>query len=91
MVKGYSDNKKGNLQPPLYGLFFSISSKGSFICTIQERIAHTTAFVNPVLVHCLEQNVSLHTHTDMYNVTECYTGMNLLIFNNQFSHRQLFC
>ena len=29
---------------PSHGLLFSISSKGSFICTIPDRIAHTMAF-----------------------------------------------
>ena len=29
----------------LHGLLFPISSKDSFICTIPDRIAHTTAFV----------------------------------------------
>ena len=29
MVKGHSDNERGN---PLHGLLFPISSKGSFIC-----------------------------------------------------------
>ena len=32
-----------------HGLFFLINSKGSFICTIPDRIAHTTAFVTPAL------------------------------------------
>ena len=27
---------RGNMWPPLHGLFFLISSKGSFICTIPE-------------------------------------------------------
>ena len=35
MVKDHSDSEKGN-PLPLNGLFFSISSKGSFICTIPE-------------------------------------------------------
>ena len=34
MVEDHSDSERGNLLPPLYGLFFLISSKGSFICTI---------------------------------------------------------
>ena len=49
MVKDHSDSERGNLLPP-HGLFFLISSKGSFICIItQTRIAHTTAFVTPVV------------------------------------------
>ena len=39
MVKDHSDIEKGNLLLP-HGLFFLISSKGSFICTIPDRIAH---------------------------------------------------
>ena len=42
VVKDHSDSKIGNLLPP-HGLLFSINSKGSFICTIPDRIAHTTA------------------------------------------------
>ena len=33
MVKDHSDSEKGNQLPP-HRLFFPISSKGSFICTI---------------------------------------------------------
>ena len=32
----------------------SINSMGSFICTIPDRIAHTTVFVTPVVEHWLE-------------------------------------
>ena len=35
MVKDHSDSEKGNLVQP-HGLLFSISSKGSFICTIPQ-------------------------------------------------------
>ena len=35
-VKDHSDSEKGNLLPPPNGLLFSISSKGSFICTIPQ-------------------------------------------------------
>ena len=45
MVKDHSDSKRGNLLPQLHVLLYLISSKGSFICTIRDRIAHTTAFV----------------------------------------------
>ena len=40
MVKDHSDSKRGNLLPP-HRLLFPNSSKGSFICTIPDRIAHT--------------------------------------------------
>ena len=35
MVKDHSDSEKGNPLPP-HWLFFPISSKGSFICTIPQ-------------------------------------------------------
>ena len=47
-VKDHSDSERGNPLPP-HGLLFPISSKGSFICTIPDRIAHTTGFVTPVV------------------------------------------
>ena len=50
MVKNHSDIERGNTLPP-HGLHFPISSKGSFICIIPERIIHTTAFVTPVVEH----------------------------------------
>ena len=53
MVKDHSDSERGNGLPP-HGLIFPISSKGSFICSIQDRIVHTTAFVTPVVEHWLE-------------------------------------
>ena len=35
-----------------HGLLFPINSKGSFICTIPtDRVAHTTAFITPVVEH----------------------------------------
>ena len=54
MVKDHSDSEKGNPLPP-HGLLFPINSKGSFICTIPDRIAHTTAFVTPVVEHWLNE------------------------------------
>ena len=50
MVKDHSDSERGNPLLP-HGLLFLINSKGSFICTIPDRIAHTTAFVTPVVEH----------------------------------------
>ena len=35
MVKGHSDNEKGNPLPP-HRLLFPINGKGSFICTIPQ-------------------------------------------------------
>ena len=54
MVKDHSDSMRGNLLLPLHGLLFQISSKGSFIGTTPDRIAHTTTFVSPVVEHWLE-------------------------------------
>ena len=53
MVQNHSDSKRGNRLLP-HGLLFPISSKGSFICTIPDRITHTMAFVTPVVEHWLE-------------------------------------
>ena len=52
-VKDHSDSERGNLLLP-HILLFPISSKGSFICIIPDRITHTTAFVTPVVEHWLE-------------------------------------
>ena len=54
MVKDHFDSEKGNPLPP-HRLLFPINSKGSFICTIPDRIVHTTAFVTPVVEHWLER------------------------------------
>ena len=61
MVKDHSDSERGNSLPP-HGLLFPNSSKGSFICTIPERITHTTAFVTPVLEHWLEREIAQWIH-----------------------------
>ena len=63
MVKDHSDSEKGNPLPP-HRLLFPINSKGSFICTIpcMVRIAHTTAFVTPAVVHWLERDIAQWVH-----------------------------
>ena len=61
MVKDHSDSEKGNPLPP-HRLLFPINSKGSFICTIPDKIAHTTAFVTPVVEHWLEQEIAQWVH-----------------------------
>ena len=61
MVKDHSDSERGNLLPP-HGLLFPINSKGSFICTIPDRITHTTAFVAPVVEHWLEREIAQWVH-----------------------------
>ena len=62
MVKDHSDSERGNLLPP-HGLLFPINSKGSFICTIPDRIAHTTDFVTLVLEHWLEREIAQWVHS----------------------------
>ena len=57
MVKDHSDSEKGNPLPP-HRLLLLINSKGSFICTIPDKITHTTAFVTPVVEHWLEREIA---------------------------------
>ena len=61
MVKDHSDSDRRNPLPP-QGLLFLINSKGSFICTIPDRIAHTTAFVAPVMESWLEREIDQWVH-----------------------------
>ena len=61
MVKDHSDSEKGNPLPP-HRLLLSINTKGSFICTIPHMIAHTTAFVTPVVEHWLEREIAQWVH-----------------------------
>ena len=49
---------EGNPLPP-HRLLFSISSKGSFICTFPQcGTVHTTAFDKPVVDHWLERKIA---------------------------------
>ena len=61
MVKDHSDSEKGNPLPP-HRLLFTINRKGSFICTIPDRKAHTTAFVTPVMEHWPEREIAEWVH-----------------------------
>ena len=61
MVKDHSDSEKENPLPP-HRLLLSINSKSSFICTIPDRITHTTAFVTPVVEHWLEREIAQWVH-----------------------------
>ena len=66
MVKDRSDSERGNPLPPLNVLLFPISSKGSFKCIAPTyRIAHTTAFVKPVVEHWLEQEIAQWIHHEV--------------------------
>ena len=54
MVKDHSDSEKGNPLPP-HRLLFPINSKVFFyMYHPTDRIAHSTAFVTPVVQHWLE-------------------------------------
>ena len=62
MAKDHSDSEKGNPLPP-HRLLFSINSKGSFFMHHSiYRIAHTTAFVTPVVDHWLELEIAQWVH-----------------------------
>ena len=61
MAKNHSHREIGNLLPP-HGLLFPISSKGSFICIIPDRITHTTPFATPVIGHWLEEEIAQWVH-----------------------------
>ena len=61
MVKDQSDSDRRNPLPP-HRLLFPINSKGSFICTIPDRIAHTTVFGTPVVEHWLEREIAQWVH-----------------------------
>ena len=62
MVEVHLNSDRGKPLPP-HRLLFRIRSKGSFICTIPDKIAHTTAFVTPVVEHW-QGFFYMHHHTD---------------------------
>ena len=63
MVKDHSDSEKGNLLPP-HRLLFPISSNSSFYMHHPtDRIAHTMAFVTPVVEHWLEREIGIRWET----------------------------
>ena len=61
IVKDHSDSKRGNPLPQ-HGLFFPISSKGTFNCTLPDRTARTTTFVTPIVEHWLEREIAQWVH-----------------------------
>ena len=64
MVKDHTDSERGNPLPP-HRLLFPISSKGFFYMHHPtERIAHTTAFVTPVVEHWLEREIAQWVHQE---------------------------
>ena len=56
MVKDHSDTEKGNPLPP-HRLLFPINRKGFYMHHPTDRIAHTTAFVTPVMEHRLQREI----------------------------------
>ena len=59
IVKYHSDSEKENPLPPLHGLLFPITSKGSFfIPHPTDRIVYTTASVTPVVKHWLVREIA---------------------------------
>ena len=62
MVKDHSDSEKGHLLPPPHRLLFLINSKGFYMHHPTDRIAHTTAFVTPVMEHWLERELNQWVH-----------------------------
>ena len=62
MVKDHSDSEKGNPLPP-HRLLFTINSKVFFYMHHPtDRIAHTTAFVTPVVELWLEREIAQWVH-----------------------------
>ena len=54
MVKDHSDSEKGNPLPLQQGFFYMHHPT--------DRIAHTTAFVTPVVEHWLEREIAQYVH-----------------------------
>ena len=61
MVKDHSDSERGNPLPP-HGLLFPINSKEIYMHHPTDRIAHTMAFVTPVVEHWLEREIPQWVH-----------------------------
>ena len=64
MVKDHSDSERGDLLPP-HGILFLINSKVLFYMHHPiDRIAHTMAFVTPVVEHWLEREIAQWVHQE---------------------------
>ena len=59
MAKNHSDSERGNPLPP-HGLLFPIAARVLLYPT--DRIAHTTAFVTPVVEQWLEREIDQYVH-----------------------------
>ena len=57
MIQGHADSEKRD-PLPTHRLLFPVSSKGSFMSIIHDRITHITAFVTPVVEHWLERKIA---------------------------------
>ena len=67
MVKKHGDSDRENLLGPLHGLLFAISSQGHSVPHPPDRIAHTMAFVTPVVDSWrenMEENIIRYKMTD---------------------------
>ena len=62
MVKDHSDSEKGNPLPPHRLLFLINSNFFFYMHHPTDRIAHTTAFVTPVVEHWLEREIAQWVH-----------------------------
>ena len=85
------DSEKWNPLPP----HFPINNKGSFICTIPDRITHTTAFVSPVVELRLEWEIAqwVHPMKDRSNDPSHHertllprSYISLLLYQNHLQH-----
>ena len=61
MVKDHSDSERGNPLPP-HGLTFRLAARVLLYAPSHDRIAHTTAFVTPVVEHWLEREIAQWMH-----------------------------
>ena len=62
MVKDHSDSEKGNPLPPHTILFRLTARVLLYIYHPTDKIAHTTAFVTPVMEHWLEREIAQWAH-----------------------------
>ena len=64
MVKNHSDSERGNPLPS-HGLLFPIISQQGFFYMHHptDRVAHTTAFITPVVEHWLEREIAQWVHS----------------------------
>ena len=66
MVKYHSDSQRGNPIQPLYMGY-------SFMYHHTDRVAHTTAFVTPVMKHWLEREIAQWVFIKMHSTHFIYS------------------